>query len=370
MSLTLGMTGMDPATETALKAAFNDANSRLGGPWQLVPESEAGYVMVDMDSMYGPMSWLRLHAAGRKVIGLTTAQRSQTDYRLGRPFDSNSFTGLLRDVAAENGVVPADAEAEATPAVATPAAPVEAAAVPDLAAQPPAPVPTAPVEPVEPIAAQDTAPQPEHAPAPPAAPELLRNPSPAQPSVERRLGDWLEPGALDRRVRYRTASGTALLIDPTTRKYYGPSALKPLAESFEGVVQRGDFEDIDDATWASESTAAGDARPLQRLQWLGALVAGKGSLLPGYDPQGRYKLNKWPQTEREYPRHFRIATAMMKTPATLPEIAEASGMPVADVADFVNASLATGFADLVQETPAEPAEPSKPGGLFGRLRGR
>src|SRR3546814_16470166 len=92
--------------------------------------------------------------------------------------------------------------------------------------------------------------------------------------------------------------------------------------------------------------------------------------LPGYDPDGCYKRNKWPQTEREYPRHFRIATAMMKGPATLAEIAGASGMPVADVADFVNASLATGFADIAPNTPPEPAEPAKPTGLFGRLRGK
>src|SRR3546814_3892719 len=101
MSLTLGLTGMDPATETALKAAFTDANARIGSPWQLVPEAEAGHVMVDMDSMYGPMSWLRLHAAGKQVIGLTTAQRTQTDFRLGRPFDSHSFSVLLRDVRSE-----------------------------------------------------------------------------------------------------------------------------------------------------------------------------------------------------------------------------------------------------------------------------
>src|SRR3546814_9944290 len=48
---------------------------------------------------------------------------------------------------------------------------------------------------------------------------------------------------------------------------------------------------------------------------------------------------------------------MMKGPATLAEIAGASGMPVADVADFVNASLATGFADIAPNTPPEPAEP-------------
>jgi hypothetical protein len=61
---------------------------------------------------------------------------------------------------------------------------------------------------------------------------------------------------------------------------------------------------------------------------------------------------------------------MMKGPATLPEIAEASGMPVADVADFVNASLVTGFADLVPDPPVEPVEPPKSTGLFGRLRGK
>ncbi|GAA3928792.1 hypothetical protein [Luteimonas lutimaris] len=370
MSLTLGMTGMDPATETALKAAFTDANARLGGLWQLVPEAEAGHVMVDMDSMYGPMSWLRLHAAGRTVIGLTTASRSQTDFHLARPFDGNSVTALLRDVATENGVTPPEVEAKADAIEATPEARPTPAAVPKPEPVPgPAPEPPAPVALAEPVEPAEPARQ-EQEPAPPATPSLLRTPSQDQQPAERRLGDWLEPGALDRRVRYRTAAGTVLLIDPTTRRYHGPSTLKPLAPGFEDAVRREDFEDIDDAAWASESKSAGDAQPLLRLQWLGALVAGKGTLLPGHDPQGRYRLNKWPQTEREYPRHFRIATAMMKTPATLPEIAEASGMPVADVADFVNASLATGFADLVPETPPEPAEPPKPAGLFGRLRGR
>ena len=75
MSLTFGLTGMDPATETSLKAAFTEANARLGGSWQLLPETQADYIVVDMDSMYGPMSWLRLHAAGKTVIGLTSAPR-------------------------------------------------------------------------------------------------------------------------------------------------------------------------------------------------------------------------------------------------------------------------------------------------------
>ena len=70
-----------------------------------------------------------------------------------------------------------------------------------------------------------------------------------------------------------------------------------------------------------------------------------------------------------FPKHFRIATAMMKGPATLQEIAEASGVPVSDVADFINANLATGFAEPWSEPAPEPTDAGKPG-LFGRLRGR
>ena len=56
---------------------------------------------------------------------------------------------------------------------------------------------------------------------------------------------------------------------------------------------------------------------------------------------------------------------MMKGPATVAEIAEASGVPEADVTDFVNANLATGFADI--ERPPEPEpEASRASGLFGR----
>ena len=100
------------------------------------------------------------------------------------------------------------------------------------------------------------------------------------------------------------------------------------------------------------------------------LLVRDGALAPGYDPDARYTLNKWPQTEREYPRHFRIATAMMKGPATLAEIAAASGLPAEEIHRFVNANLATGYAEPFVETPPEPADAGKSGGFFSRLRGR
>lgn len=388
MSLTLGMTGMDPATETALKAAFDDANLRLAERWRLLPEAQAEHVMVDMDSMYGPMSWLRLHAAGKRVVGLTTAPRTQTDYRLGRPFDSDAFAELLRTIAGDRGIelapvakmaaVPAPVETDAS--AKADAAPVAQPAQ-DAAAAPvatPTPTTAPPTQAAAPTTSESAPPpSPSPTPAPPSEPTLASpvaesapEPPPASPPRDASLAGWLMPGALSRRVRYARPGGPTLLIDPAARVYHGPTTLKPFATYFDGAVADADFTPLDDAAWARDSAAAGAAQPLLRLQWLGALLAGKGNLLPVHDPAARYRLTKWPQTEREYPRHFRIATAMMKGPATLAEIAAASDIPLGDVADFVNANLATGFAEPFSETPAEPAEPAKPTGLFGRLRGR
>ena len=111
---------------------------------------------------------------------------------------------------------------------------------------------------------------------------------------------------------------------------------------------RDDFQPVDAASWATRNPPHSAPRS-RSIACSGsvACIAGKGKLLSEFDPAGRYKLSKWPQTEREFPKHFRIATAMMKGPATLEEIAAASGVPLADVADFVNASLITGYAEVV-----------------------
>ena len=373
MSLTLGLTGMDPATEAALKAAFADANARLGDRWRLVPEAEADHVVVDMDSMYGPMSWLRLHAAGKHVIGLTSSPRTQTDFRLGRPFDSQQVGQLLADIAGSAGAAD-QAAPVAAPAAAAPSGMTPAPAPQDELPEEMAPLPTdiEQAPPVEvdvavPAAVAEAASTPE--PEPQAAPTTAPAPAPAPPR-EQGFADWLAPGMLAGRVRYRRPSGPTLLIDPAAQAWHGPTPLKPVTAYFDGAVAASDFEAVDDASWAAETAAAGPAQPLSRLHWLGGLLAGKGELLAGYDPEGRYALRKWPQTEREFPRHFRIATAMMKGPATLADVAAASGVPLPDVTDFVNANLATGFAEPVPEAPPEPAEPAKASGLFGRLRNR
>ncbi len=380
MALTLGLTGMDQATESELRSAFAQAATRVRG-WSLLGENDADYVVVDMDSMYGPMSWLRLHAAGKHVIGLTSAPRTQADYRLPRPFDADALAVLLSEL---GGVVEEPAPPAPAPPPPPPAVAVEPPAPPAPTPTPPPPAP-APVPPPAVAAPQIRAPAPPATPAPPpvaVAPPAPPAPQPQTPPAPPPEADepapatgrntlfaqWLRPGALTGRARYQGGQGPALFIDFVRREYFGPTTLKPLAEYFVATVGLRDFEQLDDAGWQAGVAGLGAAQPLQRLQWYGGLLAGEGRMLPGFDPEGRFVLAKWPQTEREYPRHFRIATAMMKGPQTLAEIAAASGVPEADVVDFVNASLVTGFASQAGDTAA--AAEARAGGLLDRLRGR
>ena len=357
MPLNLGLTGMDSATEADLKTAFAEANRVSGGRWQLVPEGEADYLVVDMDSMYGPMSWLKLHAAGKTVIGLTSSQRTQTDFLLPRPFTAAALSKVLDAIAAQAAdPVAASVKAEQLD---------EAVSIPTGAAVPP---PAAAVPSGLTPAPQATDQLPEEQPMEAHA-EHVPTPAPPAPARDPVFSDWLAPHALSGKLRYQRDGGPVLLIDADARQYHGPAVLKPLAGYFEGRVRAEDFTPADPSAWAAEANKLGAPQPLVRLAWYGGLQAGGGALLPGYDPQGKYHLTKWPQTEREFPKHFRIATAMMKGPATLQEIADASGVPVADVADFVNANLATGFAEPWSEPAPEPTDAQK-SGLFGRLRGR
>ncbi len=392
MSLTLGLTGMDQATEVALKAVFSEVNERLGR-WTMVGEGDADYVIVDMDSMYGPMSWLRLHAAGKQVIGLTSAPRTQADFLLLRPFDARQLGTILGEIdgepaAAQTQHPQPSASWRTITHVATPAPPAATAlsSTVSLAEPPLAPVDSTPVissttaiPRAQAIPAPAT-PEPAPAsvvPAPPAAPVMATTIAAvptaeepvAQASRSTAFAHWLRPGALTGRARYQGGNGPELLIDFSQRHYHGPSTLKPLVEYFVANVGLRDFEQLDERAWQTAIAEHAAPLPLSRLQWLGGLLAGEGKLLPGFNPEGRFVLGKWPETEREYPRHFRIATAMMKGPSTIAEIAASSSVPAADVVDFINANLATGFAGQAGDGAA-PSESAKSGGLLDRLRGR
>lgn len=384
MSKTLGFTGMDRNTQAELTEAFGTVIQRLGLDLRLVDNGEADAVVVDMDSLYGPMSWMQLHNAGRKVIGYTSSNRSQTDYLLPRPAAMEAIEAVLGEL----GATPA--APSPPPVQASPPAEPRVAAVPHGFTDAPAPMDVLPEEAAPSADDEELAPRPEpvpendaitatrHPPETGAAGDIgaesesfsqcPSEPAPV-PAREPVLADWLRPGQLQGRGRYQRGAGPAIYLDVASGQYHGPATLKPLEMYFDGQpVDPADFQPLDDAGWA-QASGAGDAQPLSRLAWYAGLLEGKGALLPNVDPDGRYKLTKWLQTEREFPKHFRIATAMMKGPATVPEIAAIANVSDGEVADFVNAGLATGIVEQVLPEPPPAAEPPR-GGLFGLKRGR
>jgi hypothetical protein len=359
--------GLSRQEETEVVTRFKQANSRLGNRWLVTPETEASVLVIDMDSMYGQMSLMKAMGTGKVLVALTASGRAATDFVLQRPVSAESIETLLRQIEAgsasaadetpQSERITAEQPAASAPAPAAPAAPAPVAAEPARVVPPMAPV--AAVAPA-PVPAPAPAPAPGPAPAPAPAPAAVARPA------ETRLIDLLRPGALPGPVKLQLGDGPALVLDPASQTWLGGSALKPLVPYCNALLKDSDLTPVAAAELPALATKLGGTHPYSRLAWLFALASGNGALLPGFGPNEKYKLLKWPQTEREWPKHFRIATVMMKGPALLTDIAEQSGVGLGEVIDFVNASLAVGVAEPESGAPAA-ADPAK-GGMFGRFR--
>lgn len=340
--------GLSREEEAEVTTRFKQANAGTGNRWLLTPETEAAVVVVDMDSMYGQMSLMKAISSGKTVVALTAGGRVDTDYVLQRPVTAAALAALFQ--ALESGA-PAPAEPEPLP---TPAAEVKAPAEPVRTATPtpePAPRP---------------APAPAAAPEPQSARTTMEQPAFVPPPADPRLADYLRPGALSGPVRLQLTGAPDLVLDPGTQTYLAGSALKPLLPYCAAVIREADLVPVPAAELPALAASLGGSQPWSRLAWLCALSGGNGALAPGFGPNEKYKLLRWPQTEREFPKHFRIATVMMKGPAVLTDIAEQSGVSLAEVIDYVNACLATGVAEPENGPP--PATDAAKGGLLGRFR--
>ena len=337
--------GLSREEEAEVVTRFKQANAQVGNRWLVTPETEASVLVIDMDSMYGQMSLMKAIGSGKILVALTASGRAETDYVLQRPVTTEALVALFEQISSG---VPAEAVAPAPVAAAAPTPdpvpePVAAPPAPVSAVEAPAPVATSP---------RVTSEQPAFTP-------TARQPDP-------RLADYLRPGILTGPVRLQSPGAPDLVLDPASQTYLSGSALKPLLPYCSSVIRENDLVPVAPADLPALATQLGGSQPWARLVWLCALAGGNGALAPGYGPNEKYKLLKWPQTEREFPKHFRVATVMMKGPANLSEIAEQSGVPLAEVIDFVNACLVLGVAEPETAVPVT-ADAGK-GGLLGRFR--
>jgi hypothetical protein len=336
----------------AIRQLLERVRGQLGHAWQWSAEAEADVLLIDVDSVYGHMDWLRASAAGRRVISLTNRPAAEDEAVLRRPVTAEGLVTALRQF--EAGVSARDKAAEArsvprpaaTPAAAAPApipAPAPAATPAPAAASTAAPAAAAPATPAPPPAAAP-------APAPAeAASAAATEPAPApRPTT---LADFINQTALPGPARLARGDTPALTIDAANDCWYGPATLKPLLPYCSGPVDRTEWQPVSAAVMEG-LRAAGGGQPLSRLLWLIALANSGGQLLPGLSPNARYRLARWPQIEREFPKHFRIATVMMKGWASLTEISEQAGATLAEVIDLVNAYTVSGHAEAEAEAGA------------------
>ncbi|MCX7042617.1 MAG: hypothetical protein NT117_08045 [Gammaproteobacteria bacterium] len=327
-SATLCFSGFSRDELAQVQQLFEQANAGLGQGWSLAPEPEAQVLVIDMDSMYGHMTWLKAASGGKTTVGMTAGDRCETDFLLKRPVNQASLRDMLAQVSKGRGQV-------------HPPTPT------------PEPLPTPKAEAVAPDA------MPEDAPASvrPSADyiaaittgkmaALPANAQPHQPAISDLLAQAKVP------ARIRVAGAPDLLVDPASQTYAGSSTLKPLLPYVDAVIEASDAIPAEMAEFDRAKLTSGGAQPFMRLLWLCGLTVGKGQLLPGFSETKKFVLTKWPQIEREFPKHFRLATVMMKGPAFARDIAEASGVSAAEVIDFINAGLVTG---AVVAEGAEPA---------------
>jgi len=332
MTRRLAPQGVDEQDVALLRDLVDQAAPALKSPWRLHNGDDAELLVIDVDSVYGHMDWLRAHGMGRVVAVLTEHPPSaEYDLVLQKPLSVVKVVEVL-DRAAE---ITPDGPAWTAQAAAPP--PARAPARPAPAAAPPAPV----------------------APEPP--------PPPPPPPRERHLADWLSEGAMLAPVRLRSTGAPDLILDPHNKMYYAEGSVRALAAHCARVLAREDWHEVDPAELA-QLQAGGKGQPYARLLWLAHALGSNGQLAPGLPGAGRYKLSKWPQIEREFPKHFRIATVMMKQAAGLSEVAEQSGATLADVIDFTNAYYAAGYIEIEGAPVASPQRDTGRGAILSRLR--
>jgi hypothetical protein len=342
---TVCVAGAPAEVAAHVNALLLEQRSQLDLRWQPGNHQSADLLLIDAESVHGHMDWLKAQASGRLVAACVSSPESfEAEFSLGKPIAAPDLVELLNRIGARLGAL---AGASVTPIRPVADKPTPAAA-PIVVAAPHATVPQAVVSP-PPVAVVAATPI-----AAPAAPAPLR------------LMDLLESNPrISGRLRLHVEGLPDVILDPRMRVWHSAATLKALSDWCTRTLADGDALVIGEFEFA-RAVASLPTQPYSRLEWLSHLLRGAGHLDVGLDANARYKLARWPQSEREFPKHFRIATMMLKSAATLEEIAELSGATVADVANFINAYHALGYIEF--EAADKPQEEARRGGLFGRAK--
>lgn len=341
MARRLTLQGANEHDAAHLKNLLSNAQPELRSGWRFYTGDDTDLLVVDVDTVYGHMDWLRAHSLGKPVAVLTEHTKFEdSDLILHKPVSMENLAEVLAHASEQ---VPDRAESahvqdeEPTP---QPLPPVKTKAAVKIAPSP-APVPE---------------------PAPPPAPV------PPEPPSEQSLEQWLSGNSLSGQVRLQYAGAPDLIIDNVEKTFYTDGSLRALEAHCKRKIKPDEWHRLIAGDFVAARSAS-KPQPIARLLWLCHILGSHGHPSPGMDVNAKYKLARWPQIEREFPKHFRIATVMMKQPATLSEVAEQSGATLPDVIDFANAYNAIGYMETNADVDVgSTARDTGRGAILSRLR--
>ncbi|MGN6518252.1 MAG: hypothetical protein ACTHK2_02385 [Dokdonella sp.] len=348
---TVCVVGAPADVSARIHALLDEQRTRLDARWRIGDYVGAELLLIETDSVYGHMDWLKAQGSGRLVAALTATPESY-EFAVRTPVDGAGLVETLNRVGAHLAGMPVAAATPAKPA----AEPAPVAAVKPAAPTHAAP-PRQPAAPAAPAASMARAPQPPASPAPA---------SPAYTHVEHgrtlHLADLLGANSpFPGRLHLQANGLPDLFIDTHEQTWRSAGNLKAITPWCTRTIGHGEIQVTGEADFTKQAGSL-PAQPVSRLKWLVHLVGNDGQLEAGLDPRGHYKLARWPQSEREFPKHFRIATVMLKQAATVEDIATQSGASAADVANFINAYNAVGYIESESQPDARGS------GLFGRAK--
>jgi len=328
---TIAITGANEQDAARIVSLLERHRSKLSSNWESAGATEADLLLVDIESTYGQMDWLRARSRGRLVIAYTSAiEPMEPEFSLRKPAIGGELVALLNRIG--EGL---DAGKPKT------SEPMRAANAEIYEAPVAAPLPTE---------------------LPPAPIKVEATEEPQTYFVDELLSVLDEH---DGPVRLVAEGLPSIIVDPARQRWYAGVGLKPLTGWCKRPLRHDQPIHLDAAEFA-QATEILQAQPYARLVWFARLVRSEGTLDAGLPSSARYRLTRWPQVEREFPKHFRIATSMMRGTGTLEEIAAQSTAGVADVADFINAYHALGYVECEATLPV--TSPNDRTGLLRRVR--
>src|ERR1700710_2159761 len=115
MSRRLALQGAGSDDTARIREMLRQAAGALSTRWTLHDSEDVDLLVIDIDSVYGHMDWLRAQTSGRAVAAFTQNPRfDDAEFIMRKPLDTNGLAEVLNAVHAVAPVIPY-AEPETAP---------------------------------------------------------------------------------------------------------------------------------------------------------------------------------------------------------------------------------------------------------------